>query len=147
MPFLAAGVCQCCSGIHVNGIASEGLYECFRCSIYGALGWVFELVARTDGLISRLQVFRCVGWLCNTADSFRNVLENRFSINMCFDMSEMFVSSLWEGDFDKLFTVMCAFKRGSRLSCVYNHFCLLLRLSPELTVGQTCNKMSAPPSV
>ncbi len=25
---------------------------------------------------------------------------------MCFDMSEMFVSSLWKGDFDKLFTVM-----------------------------------------
>ena len=30
-------------------------------------------------------------------------------INMCFDMSEMFVSSLWKGDFDKLFTVMFAF--------------------------------------
>ena len=30
-------------------------------------------------------------------------------INMCFDMSEMFVSSLWRGDFDKLFTVMFAF--------------------------------------
>lgn len=44
------------------------------------------------------------------ADSFRNVLENRFSINVCFDMSEMFVSSLWEGDFDELFTVMfCVF--------------------------------------
>ncbi len=26
----------------------------------------------------------------------------KMSINMCSDMSDMFVSSLWKGDFDKL---------------------------------------------
>lgn len=34
----------------------------------------------------------------------------KISINESFDMSEMFVSSLWKGDFDNLFTAMCAFK-------------------------------------
>lgn len=38
-------------------------------------------------------------------------------INVCFDMSEMLVSSLWKGDFAKLFTIMFGFKRGSHLSC------------------------------
>lgn len=28
-------------------------------------------------------------------------------INMCVDMSEMFVSSLWKGDFGKLFSFSC----------------------------------------
>ena len=58
----------------------------------------------------------CGGLLCNRADSTRNVLgkkkkkeKEKNGINMCFDMSEMFVSSLWKGDFDKLFTVMFAF--------------------------------------
>lgn len=53
----------------------------------------------------------CGGWLCNKADSSKNVFFFlKISINKCFDMSEMFVSSLWKGDFDKLFAAMCAFK-------------------------------------
>lgn len=76
---LSAGL-KCYAGIHVNGITSEGLYECFRCSIYGALGWVFELLAGMDELISLLvepHVCVCVcvrgeGRLCNGADSSRN---------------------------------------------------------------------------
>lgn len=66
----------------------------------------------------------CVGrWLCNRADTSRNI--KKMGINMCFDM---FVSSLWEGDFDKR-------KRGS---CAHNHLRLVLRLSLQLKAGQTC---------
>lgn len=67
----------------------------------------------------------CVGrWLCNRADTSRNI-KKKMGINMCFDM---FVSSLWKGDFDKR-------KRGS---CAHNHLRLVLRLSLELKAGQTC---------
>lgn len=53
----------------------------------------------------------CGGWLCNRVDSSKNVFFLlKTSFNKCFDMSEMFVSSLWKGDFDKLFTAMCAFQ-------------------------------------
>lgn len=44
-------------------------------------------------------------------------------INMCVDMSEMFVSSLWKGDFGKLFRVMFGFKRRSQLTCAVLPFC------------------------
>lgn len=115
MPVLAAGVLsaglKCCTGIHVNGITSEGLYECFRCSIYGAWGWVFELVARTDGLISLL-VWRCVhweeSWLHNRADSSRNVLKTCINMvfwhvrNVCKQVMETgfqgFLSMQWKRD-------------------------------------------------
>lgn len=55
---------------------------------------------------------------------------------MCFDMSEMFVSSLWKKDFDKLFTACVVLKRGSQLNCAHNRLKLVARLRPELT-GQT----------
>lgn len=42
---------------------------------------------------------------------------------MCVDMLEMFVSSLWKGDFGKLFRVMFGFKRGSQLTCAVLPFC------------------------
>lgn len=35
-------------------------------------------------------------------------------------MSEMFVSSLWKGDFSKLFTVAFVFKRGSQWCSEHN---------------------------
>lgn len=54
------------------------------------------------------------GSLCNKVDSSRNV---KRSVIMCLDMPEMFVSCLWKGDFDKLFTVMCGFRRKSVELC------------------------------
>lgn len=42
---------------------------------------------------------------------------------MCVDMSEMFVSSLWKGDFGKLSRVIFGFKRGSQVTCAVLPFC------------------------
>lgn len=95
------------------------------------------LWTRIDRLINWLQIAERLCWLCGGADSCVNI--SKMGINICFDMSKMFVSSLWKGDFDNLFTAMCGFKRGRQLSCVHNHLHVILRLSPELTHGRTCN--------
>lgn len=60
MPFLAADVWaeMFCACIRVNGITSKGLYECFRCSIYGTLGWVFGTTCKdqwNDSLTTGVQ--------------------------------------------------------------------------------------------
>lgn len=39
-------------------------------------------------------------------------------LTWCFDMSEMFVSSLWKEDFDKLFTVVFRVRVKKRKSVV-----------------------------
>lgn len=102
------------AGILVNGITSKGLYECFRCSIYGA----FTQVAVMDGLTSRLPVHLCM-WGSDGGCATEQIPPGIFAmgINMCFDTSEMFVSSLWRGDFAKLSTVMFGVKRGSQSFC------------------------------